>query len=88
MHEAVRRRLESERAISKFCQLDQAFDIPRDDLNLRGQVTHELYAGNRNRMKVIKCLAVLHVNVAQKIVLRLQEGIIGVLTSEKFLLLK
>ena len=39
-------------------------------------------------MKVIKCLAVLHVNVAQKIVLRLQEGIIGVLTSEKFLLLK
>ena len=39
-------------------------------------------------MKVIKCLAVLHVNVAQKIVLGLQEGIIGVLTSEEFLLLK
>ena len=39
-------------------------------------------------MKVIKCLAVLHVNVAQKIILSLQEGIIGVLAGEEFLLLE
>ena len=68
--------------------MDQALNVTRDDLYLRGQITHELYGGNCHSMKVIKRLAVLHVNVTQKIVLSLQERIIGVLTSEKFLLLK
>ena len=66
----------------------QTLDITGDDLDLRGQVANELNARDCYLMQVIKRLAVLDVNVAQKIILGLQEGIIGVLASEKFLLLK
>ena len=68
--------------------MDQTLHITRDDLDLRGQVANELNARDCNLMQVIKRLAVLDVNVAQKIILGLQEGIIGVLASEEFLLLK
>ena len=66
----------------------QTLHITRYDLDLRGQVANELNARDCYLMQVIKRLAVLDVNVAQKIILGLQEGIIGVLASEKFLLLK
>ena len=68
--------------------MDQTFNVTRDDLDLRSQVTHELYARNGHKMQIIKRLTVLYVNVTQKIILGLQEGIIRVLASKKFLLLE